>query len=533
MYKNSTQRFREIVKILGSYGFGFLIDSKLNNEKNSPENLRKAFEELGPTFIKIGQILSTRPDLLPDPYIDELSKLQDSAPPETFEEINNVFFSEFRKSISDMFLSFDRKPLACASISQVHKAVLKDGREVVVKIQRPEISEKMSMDINILYKIFKLTKAKFLDAVINPIEVLDELWSSTQLELDFLNEENNITRFKELNKDVAFVYCPELISELSSSKVLTMEHIDGFKINNFDKLNEGGYDLNDVGKKLALSYFKQIFEDGFFHGDPHPGNLLIREGKICYLDFGIMGNLSAALRSALNEAIIGVANSDASKIVSVLMSIGIKKGYVNRNKLYEDIDYLLASYLSTSLKDIQMSVMLQEIFEAAKQNNIRFPKDFTILIRGLVVIEGVISYIAPDIRIIDIAIPYVKANNKFSILHDLSFDEILFRTINFTRDTARIPTKFIELSDSILTGRAKVQLQLTNLNDPISELNKMINRIVFGVVVSALIMGSAMILSANIGPKVYGISILGIGGFGVAAIMALRLLISILKSGKM
>lgn len=532
MYKSSVKRFKEIIRVLAFYGFGSIIDGKLKKKNNYPENLRKAFEELGPTFIKIGQILSTRPDLIPDNYIKELSKLQDSAPEEEFDDIEKVFYKEFNKKISDAFLSFDKKPMASASIAEVYSASLEDGRDVIVKIQRPGIEDKMRLDIYILKKIFSLTKAKFEDAIIDPKEALDEILSSTELELDFKNESENLKKFSDFNKDVAFIYCPYLVKDFCSTRVLTMERIDGFKIDNIEKLNQEGYDTQDVGKKLALSYFKQIFKDGFFHGDPHPGNLLINNGKICFIDFGIMGNLNSSLKSVLNDMIFAIAAKNVGKMVSCIMSIGIKKGYVNRNRLYEDIDYLYASYLSTSLQNIKISVMLQEVFETAKRNNLKLPRDLTILIRGLVIIEGVVAKIAPDVNIMDIAVPYVKSGSKGNLIKEFNPDEMLISGLGFIKNTIKIPETIVELTDSILNGRLKIQLEHNNLQKPVNQLNKMVNRLVFALIVSSMIIGSSLILNSNIGPKIYNISIIGVTGFFFAAVLGIWLLISIIRSGR-
>src|SRR5665647_1475741 len=358
MRLNSVNRFREIIKVLGYYGFGYIIDNKFNKQNKLPQNLRKAFEELGPTFIKIGQILSTRPDLLSPDYIVELSKLQDNVLPESIETIEKIFFDQFSLTTTECFERFYEIPLASASISQVHKAVLKDGRMVVVKVQRPDIAQKMKLDITILMRIIKFTKVKlFSDALIDPEQALHEILLITELELDFKNEAQNINTFRTFNKDIAFLYVPYVVENLSSTKVLTMERIYGFKIDDMKKLLIGHYDLEDLGKKLALSYLKQVLQDGFFHGDPHPGNIFVYEGKICFIDFGIMGSLSNSLKSTLNDMISAVAFNDINKMISSLLSIGIKKGYVNRNKLYEDLDYLLLNYLSVSLNNIQISVM--------------------------------------------------------------------------------------------------------------------------------------------------------------------------------
>jgi ubiquinone biosynthesis protein len=533
MQLNSVKRFREIIKVLGFYGFGYIVDSKFKKQSKLPENLRKAFEELGPTFIKIGQILSTRPDLLSPGYIVELSKLQDSVPPENIETVNKMFFDEFKISTANCFEKFYETPLASASISQVHRAILKDGRDVVVKIQRPNIAEKMKLDISILVRIIKLTKARFSDALIDPEEALHEILLITELELDFNNEAKNINTFRDFNKDVTFLYVPYVVCELCSTKVLTMERVTGFKVDDMKQLLANHYDLDDLGKKLALSYLKQMLQDGFFHGDPHPGNIFICEGKICFIDFGIVGSLTNSLKSTLNNMISAVAFNDINKMISALLSIGIKKGYVDRNKLYEDLDYLLVNYLSVSLNNIQISVMISEIFDIAKQNNIRLPRDLLLLIRGLVILEGVIAIIAPDINIADIAIPYVKSNNKFSLLSHLDFNTLLMRSYSFIKDSSRLPSKLIELSDSLISGRAKLQLEHKNLNTPISELNKGINRLVFGLIISSMIIGSSTILNSNIGPKLYNISIIGITGFITAAFMGFWLLISIMKSGKL
>jgi len=531
MRRNSVKRFREIIKVLGSYGFGSIIDYKLKKQNNLPANLRKAFEELGPTFIKIGQILSTRPDLLSQDYIIELSKLQDSVLPESIETIKKVFFDEFLISTTECFETFYEKPLASASISQVHKATLKDGRNVVVKVQRPDIAEKMKLDISILIRLVKFTKAKFSQALIDPEEALHEILLITELELDFNNEVKNINTFNNYNKDVAFLYVPYVVQALSSTKVITMERIYGFKVDNMKKLLIGHYDLEDLGKKLALTYLKQVLQDGFFHGDPHPGNIFIFEGKICFIDFGIMGKLSNSLKLILNDMISAVAFSDINKMISSLLSIGIKKGYVDRNKLYEDLDYLILNYLSVSLNNIQISVMLSEIFDIARHNNIRLPRDFTLLIRALVILEGVIASIAPEIKIIDIAIPYVKANNKFSLFTQMDFNTILIHSYSFMKDSFKIPSKIIELSDSLISGRAKLQLEHKNLNTPIRELNKGINRLVSALIISSTIIGSSTLLNSNIGPKIYNISLIGITGFITAAFMGFWLLISIIKSG--
>lgn len=527
------QRFNEIIKVLTKHGFGYIINTKIKKDNSAPRNLREACEELGPTFIKIGQIASTRPDILPEEYINELSKLQDNVKTEAFEDINSVFFNEFHKNIDDVFFKFNKIPLASGSISQVHEAVLDNGKKVIVKIQRPFIKEKMKLDFSILSKILSLTKVTFLDSLIDPREALLELQKATKIELNFSIERNSIKKFKKLNSDVKCIYVPYVIDELSGETIITMENVCGIKINDYKTLKQNNYDLNDIVKKLALSYFKQVFTDGFFHADPHPGNIIIRDGKICFIDFGIMGELDTDLKESLNDMLLAIAYNDINKMISVAFSIGIKKGHIDRNKLYEDIDYIFASYVNTSLQNIKISVMLQEIFDACKNNNIQLPKTLTLLIRSMIIIEGVISDISPNIKIIDIAIPFVKNNNKYNFIKSLDLDNLLIDSYKFLDSIKKIPNKTLDVMDAILTGRAKLRFAVKGLDTSLFEINKMINRIVFALIISSMIIGSSLILTSNIGPKLDNMSIIGLFGFFLAAIMGFWLVISMLHSGSM
>ena len=531
MYKNSGQRFREIMKVLAFYGFGYVLDA--NKKKKAPENLRKAFEELGPTFIKIGQILSTRPDLMPSEYIDELSKLQDNVKGESFHDVNEVFFEEFGKNIDETFDFFDIVPVASASIAQVHRARLKTGEEVIVKIQRPNIRELMKMDLSILLRITKLTKIKFQDSLINPTDAVLELIDITEKELNFLIEKENIIKFNKLNEGVKVVISPRVFEKYSSSRVVTMEYMNGFKIDDINLLKKGGYDIDDLSRKLVLSYIKQVFEDNFFHGDPHPGNVIICEGKICYIDFGIMGTLQESLKEALEDIMTAAAYKDIEKIVNVFMAIGIKTGYVNRNNLYEDIEYLMANYFTTSFSNIKISVFLEDVLQAAKRNNIRMPKDLTLLIRSLIIFEGVVARINPDFNMAEVVIPYVKNKNAHIFIDNLKMEKILSKVLEFSKDFYELPGKVGRLSDSMVNGRAKIKFEFTNLQRSVNDLNKMVDRLVAGLILSAMIIGSSVIINSNVGPKIYGIPIIGFLGYGAAAVIGLWLVISMIKARKL
>ena len=312
-----------------------------------------------------------------------------------------------------------------------------------------------------------------------------------------------------------------------------MEKIDGIKITDTLKLKEENIDLNTIGRNLALSYFKQIFEDGFFHGDPHPGNILIVGKKICFIDFGIMGEIPPSLKDALNELFIATAYEDINKLISVLMSIGVRTGYVDRNRLYEDIDYLMSNYLSTSLRNIKVSIILDDVFEVSSRNNIKMPKELTLLVRTMVIVEGVVAKISPDINLLDVAIPYIKSSTRKSWLKDLNLEEFILKTLRFSNDTSKVPSKLLELSDSIIRGRARVQLEHKNIDKPLHSLDRMVNRLASSLLVASMIIGSSLIIDSNTGGKIYGMSILGLLGFIASGLASLWLLISIFRSGKM
>ncbi|MFR5172248.1 MAG: ABC1 kinase family protein, partial [Clostridium paraputrificum] len=386
-------------------------------------------------------------------------------------------------------------------------------------------------DIDILKKIIKLSKGRIDINIVDPLAVIEELESTTEKELDFIDESKSIVKFKKNNENIASIYAPDVIFSLCSEKVLTLEYINGFKINNMQMIEKEGYSSKEVAKKLALSYCKQIFDDGFFHGDPHPGNLLISNGKICFIDFGIVGELDESLKEWLNKAMIAVATGDKSKIVDFILAIGIKRGKVNKGKLYEDVSYLFTTYLNTSLKNIKVAVLLEEMFSIVQNNNIQFPKELAILFRGLIILEGVIAEVDPQLDVISVITSFVKGKNKLFLLKDINEEELVLSAYSFFRDASRVPTKTIEALSSISDGRAKVNFTITDLESSVNHINNMVNRLVGALLISSLIIASSLIISNNVGPIYKGISLIGIAGYIISAIFAIILLIAVVREG--
>ncbi|HCX77871.1 MAG TPA: ABC transporter [Firmicutes bacterium] len=522
--QSTRQRFQQIVGIFAKYG--------LKEGITSPPQLRKALEELGPTFIKIAQILSTRPDILSEPYIEEFQKLQDDVKQEEFSAIKEIVEIQLGGNLDDFFAQFDEEPIASASIAQVHGGRLWNGTKVVIKVKRPGIENMIFNDLRLLKHVSALTRFIPRTSVWNPIEVVDELWDSLELELNFLHEAENIQRFREFHKEIKFITIPQIYPEFSTRDVLVMEYIDGIKVYEKNTLAEAGYDLEEICSKIIYNFMYQVFENGFFHADLHPGNILISAKKIAYLDFGLVGHLNQRLRTQFNRLLAGIVQGDLDQMVSSVIQIGVKKGQLDRALLYSEIEQLYNNYISASIYDLDIPRLVEEIFRICRQNRIAFPRDITLLLKGILVLEGLISRLAPGMAIIDLMTPFIhnqimsSRNTKQELI---KFAHGLYR---MTRSSLRNPEKLLEILNKAAAGKVAIQLEILHLQEVTADLMKSMNRIVFALVVSSLIIGSSLVIAAEVGPKLITIPILGLAGYIGAAIMGLWLLISIIRSGK-
>ena len=519
------KRFREIVSVSIKHGF--------KNGIGDPKELRLVLEELGPTFVKIGQILSTRPDILPLEYIDEFQKLQDDVSAGDFHVMKEVVESELNGSIEDIFGSFKEVPIASASLAEVYLARLKTGEEVVVKVQRPFVRQKMLSDIQILKKLAPFINFTATREIVDMKEVIEELSTAAEKELDFIEEMENIIKFSENNKYVKFITSPKVYKDYCTDKVLVMEYISGIKIDNIHQLIKEGYDLHDIATKLTYNYFKQVFEDGFFHADPHPGNIFIHENTIGYIDFGLMGNLNLSLRKKLNQVLEGAATKDINLMTKSIIKVGIKKGPIDINRLYNDIEIMYDTYIDESIHDYDLPQILEEVMVVCKKNNINMPHSITLLIKGMMTLQGVLAKIDKDLTIIDVAMPYFKeqiVKNRFKNMDLTEIGGFLYSSI---KSTLELSTKTLSLINTGLEGRLKLNLELKNMDENFNEINKMVNRLIFAIIIAGLLVSSSLVINANIGLKVHGISAIGIVGYLGAGAAGLLLLISIFKSGKL
>jgi ubiquinone biosynthesis protein len=526
MENNYTRlRFKEIISVAIKHG--------LKNGVGNPLDLRLVLEELGPTFIKIGQILSTRSDIFPKEYILELEKLQNNVKPEDFNVMKKIIEENLNGNISDIFLDFQITPLASASLAEVYLAKLKTGEEIVLKVQRPLAKEKILADIRILRKLSPFIKFTTKNEFFNIDEVIEEIQSATEKELDFLNEKENIKKFNLNNKDIKYIKNIKIYERYCTSNMIVMEYVDGIKIDHISELAKNGYDTREVAKKLTFNYFKQIFEDGFFHGDPHPGNILVHNNKIGFIDFGLMGNLNLGLKKKFNLFLEGVATNNVDLMTSSILSIGTKKDDIDINKLYQDINLLYNTYINESMYEYDLAQILEEIIITCRKNKISMPKDVIFLTKGIVTLQGVLAKIDKDLNIMDIAIPYFKNKIIEEKLKDFDLNLLGGKVLSVGNSFLDLPLKLLQLIDRGLEGRLKLNLQFKNIDENFNEINKMVNRVTFSIIVAGLLVSSSLVINANAGLKIYGISAIGIVGYLGAGLAGFWLLISILKSGKL
>ena len=498
----------------------------------TPKKLRMIIEDLGPTFIKLGQIMSMHSDILPKRYCDELMKLRSEVTPMPFEEVIEVIEESYGRSWKRVFSEIDPEPQGSASIAQVHRAVLRTGEDVVVKVQRKGIYETMARDIALLHKAVKLLPPVSIKGMADLDLVLDEMWSVTRDEMNFLTEASNMEEFARRNKDVNYVGTPILYQQFTTVHVLVMEYIDGCGIDDKEQLLENGYDLREIGTKLVDNYIKQVMDDGFFHADPHSGNVKIREGKIIWIDMGMMGRLTEHDREMIGKAVQGIALNDVGMILNAVMAIGEFKEKPDQRQLYEGISALLTKYGNTGIGNINVAEVMSDLMDVMKDNKIKMPHGLTMLARGLTHMEGVLADIAPDINMVEIATSHMAGNmfREFNLKKELkSSGKSIVKSLRKALD---IPSLVADMMHEYLLGQAKITLDLQVTNDLAQLLRRLVRNIVMGLWVMALLISSSIICTTDMTPKVFGIPALGAFGYLMAFIIVMYVFIKHMLSRK-
>lgn len=556
-------RYQRILRILFKYGFDDLIDRlhidqyletglQMINRKpraqldshSRQERLRMALEELGPTFIKLGQLLSTRPDFIPPEYLSELAKLQDSVPPFSYEELQEIFQQECGQDPTYIFEFFDEQPLAAASIGQVHTArlsqdQLREGRgasrDVVVKVQRPGIENTIAVDLEILAHIARLME-EHLEEVQGhrPSAIVREFARSLSREIDFGIELANIQRFTRQFKGNPIIHVPNVYPALSTERILVLERIEGIKASGIPFLKEQGYDLTLIAERGANLVMEQIFLHGFFHADPHPGNIFILpDNIICFIDFGQMGRLSLKDREDFADLVVNLVSGNEEKVATSVLKITLQQGELDRGALALDLADFMDRYLYLSLGELKAGKILQDLLELVSRHNLSLKPNLYLMLKALSTVEGVGLMLDSEIELITLARPFMK-RIKFGRVSPGRLGRELGDTglsyLSLLRD---LPEEARSIISQLRRGKMKLEFEHRGLRSLERSLDRVSNRIAFAIVLAAQIIGSSLIVLSDIPPRWSGIPIIGLAGFVLAGVMGFGLLISIIRHGKM
>lgn len=485
----------------------------------TPEKLRLMLEELGPTFVKLGQLMSMRPDILPPVYCAELQKLRADVTPMPADEVRRVIESSLGTGLSKAFPAFDPEPLGSASIAQAHRATLPSGAKVVVKVQREGIYEKMASDIALLRKAAKLLKLTPTGETVDFAMVLDEMWIVSQQEMNFIHEAENAEEFRRLNQDVIYVSCPVIFKEVSTRQVLVMEAIEGHRIDNRDALVADGYDMEEISRKLCVNYMKQVLDDGFFHADPHSGNLLIRDGQIVWLDLGMMGRLSAKDQTAFKKAVSAAATHDIGALMEAVLAISKHTSPINREALYADVDAMMSQYLEMDIGSMNLGEMLQQVLDVAQKHRLTMPPGVTMLGRGISTLEGLVADISPNVNVMEI----VSQRFAHTAFRDIDWKQTLGRDAQSLYESAQKSLSTPALLNDALRAALKGELKLRVDQQPSPMWEQAqaqrADRLRRTLLVSACILGASLTTLAPIEPRWLGLPWISVAGFGLSGLI--------------
>lgn len=547
-------RYRQILGVFLKYGFGDLLNTlkidqyievglQMISRKTSvreerltrPQRVRLALEELGPTYIKLGQILSTRPDLIPAEFIDELALLQDAVPPFDFGEAETLIRREFGLEPTELFERIAPEPVASASIGQVHRAVLKSGEPVAVKFRRPGIRALIEVDLEIMLHLATLAERHVEElAPHRPVKIVEEFARTLEKEIDFKIEAANIERIAGHFSGDPTVYIPTVYREATTSRVLTTEYIEGIKITKIEALDAAGHNRRALCSRGADLVLRQVFDHGVFHGDPHPGNIFALPGDVIGLvDFGIIGVVDRRTRDLFVDLVDAVVHRNESRTVLALLAITTRDLEPDLRQLEREVADFIGRHFFKPLSGIELGRILKELLALAAQFQLRIPPDLFLMFKALSAIESIGRSLDPEFDIFACAAPFIQ-RVKLERLDPNRIaqetGEAVFRLMHFVN---QFPTDLLELTRLIRQQRLTVQVENRGLERTLSTHDQISNRIAFAIIIAALIVGSAMIVISKTPPLAYDISLIGIIGFLAAAVMGIWLLVAILRSGRL
>ncbi|HFL7062515.1 TPA: ABC1 kinase family protein [Enterococcus faecium] len=568
---NPRSRLAEIIRVFINYN----VVPNFVQQKN-PEQVKKAFEELGPTFIKIGQMLSVREDLLSSAFTQTFKTLQDSVPSDTFSTVKKTIETELSLSLSDIFDDFSKSPFASASMGQAHRAKLKNGDAVVVKIQHPNIAEEIRLDLQLFERAIPLIKYIPETSVVDLKGVLQEVKRSLINEMDFLKESQNGEQFYQKNNGWKEIRSPKIYDAFCSKKVIVMEEMSGKNLNHLMNAENKTETFitgiqnkqlkQEVAKLLVENFMKQVFDDGFFHADPHPGNLLfhvltkeeqtqasrktetvhekefgsfafrastsaedpVAPYTINYIDFGMMGHLSAGLRQKLTQAVLALYTKDAYRIEKAVLRLCQQEGSFDESRFHQELTSFLEQYYDSPIDEINLQEVFTHVVTICHQNNLQFDRDITLLLKAFGTLEGVIRVLDPEVSLMEVASSFAQ---HYFLTH-LDVEDTLKQSgldlLEGMKAAPKIPQQLHHLLEMWTSGQGKVNLELKKQDKLLSRIESMINRLVFGMILAALIVGSSLLVQAAPVENAEVVSLLGIFTYAIAAFVIIFLAIDAL-----
>ncbi len=552
-YKNFA-RLVKIITIVGKYGFGAFIrrmreglreipERKYNIKLETrllklkePERLRLAIEELGPTFIKMGQILSLRPDIIPPEYAQEFEKLQDRNPPVEYDKIEKVLIEEYGVLPGEIFDRFEKIPVASGSIAQVHRAVLKEnGRTVAVKVLKPGTREIIDADLNIIQILVNLATHYITELQSYDLHgLLNEFSEVLKNELSFRREAYNIMRFRRFFEGEDYVHIPEVFLDFTTDSVLVMEFIDGIKVSDINSIRKSGLNPRLIAENGARVALKEIFEFGFFHADPHPGNIFVLpDNVVAPVDFGITGYIDEEGSDILGNILVGIIKKDVERIVHLLKRYDFIREDTDERKLKLDLIDFIESANRGLKQNLSLSATLNHFFDISRKYRIHLPHEYFLIFKTLLQADGVGRMLYPEFNVVKFAEPYVK--NWFMRQFRLkSYIKDFVLMMDDVRHLIKsLPSEIGPLFKKILKGKLRIPIYHENLDRAVYEIDRTGNRLSFSIIIAALLLASSLLVQAKVGPLIKGYPVIGLVGFVVAAVMGLWLLIGIIKSGRL
>ena len=513
----SRKRLAEIVSILQKHQL---------LRHPTPERVKAALEDLGPTFIKLGQMVSSHTDVFPAEYCEALSSLRNETMPLPFEDIEQILKEAFGDGFEEIFESIDPETLGSASIAQVHHARLTSGEEVAVKVQRPGIKPKLHEDIKLLRRASEFLEVpEQIGLDFDMVQFIDELDRTVNEEIDFRIEAQNLVDFYANNKNRKGIASPQVHLEYSSENVLVMEYIDGLSFEHLDELREryGDKQLREYGKRIVQNYLHQMLDDGLFHDDPHPANMMIRDGEVVWIDLGMMGRLTRGERELLRKLFAAVAYGDAAEAKRTLLMWGHASGQIDHPRLLRDIDSMLARYAGRDIANLDLVNGINDLLDVLRGQKIDMPGSFLTLARGLTTLQGTVQHVNPEISVTATLERYLKrtmADNMDPLKHAETFVADTYRA---AEHAVQIPQATYDVLTELRKGELQINMQLKNIEDPVNALRRSVERMEMGIITAGLFVGSSLLCQTDMEPRVLGIPIIGFLGFACALVLAVYL----------